>query len=113
MQALDVLSNPSAPNLVLRRKLTRNVPLAPVGRFDLDEIKESETKPLAKAVWAPSNSGALNESERCLDGEISIPLSCTPSFQFGGFIQEVSIIFGSRPFVDRIHVRFVSTSSIC
>ena len=90
-----MLSSPSAPNVILRRKLTRNVSPAPIARFDSDDIKETEAQPLAKAIWAPSNS-ALNDSERCLEGEIIIPLSCIPSFRFGGFILEVSSALGAR-----------------
>ena len=95
-QALDVLSSPSAPNVVLRRKLTARVPLAHAERFDAREAQEREAQPLAKAIWAPSND-PQNESERCLVGEIIVPLSCTPSFRFGGFLQEVSNLLSFSP----------------
>jgi hypothetical protein len=60
-----------------------------VERFDPDAVKESDAQPLAHAIWA-ATSDAKDDFERCLHGELLIPLGCVPSFQFGGFTQEVS-----------------------
>ncbi|EJD00901.1 uncharacterized protein FOMMEDRAFT_141671 [Fomitiporia mediterranea MF3/22] len=79
-QALDLLASPSAPRVTLRRKLTARKVLMPTERVDLTALEKDDARPLAKAIWAPSERSG---NECRLMGELSIPAGCPPSFKFG------------------------------
>ncbi|KAH8105012.1 hypothetical protein DFH11DRAFT_1550581 [Phellopilus nigrolimitatus] len=96
-QALDLLSTPQSPRVLLRRRLTTRGAIASREKPALSTLEDddSETQPLAKAVWALPRPGTQPENRddltRSLMGELSVPLGCTPSFVFGGFHLEYFI----------------------
>ena len=83
-QALDLLSSPSAPRVTFRRKLTTRVVVAPVERTDLTSVRNNEV--LTRAIWGPRER---RTNECVLAGELSVPLTCVPTFNFGEFKVEV------------------------
>ncbi|KAL5508511.1 hypothetical protein ACEPAH_6130 [Sanghuangporus vaninii] len=79
-QALDLLSTPSAPRITFRRKLITRMVLTPAERADLATFPDDQ--PLSRAIWAPIERSA---NEVTLTGELSVPVSCVPTFNFGEF----------------------------
>ena len=85
-QALDLLANPDAPVVRMRRKVS-----APVGvendSAGCYQPGAEGYRPISKAGWWHPEE-FVDESDttrRTLCGELSIPPHLTPSFKFGGF----------------------------
>lgn len=85
-QALDLLANPEAPTVRMRRKMN-----APVGVNDeatgCSQPGAEGYRPISKAGWWHTEE-FIDESDstkRTLCGELTIPPHLTPSFSFGVF----------------------------
>ena len=92
--ALDLLSGPQAPNVVLRRMLTLPPSLSRAQTTENVGLgKYAEDQQLSRAIWAPATSTNVEDLQeencRVLLGELSVPPSCTPSFNFGALVLEV------------------------
>ncbi|THH11257.1 hypothetical protein EW145_g783 [Phellinidium pouzarii] len=93
--ALDLLSTPQVPRILLRRRTTTQGTLAQTMRPSLSTLGDGDSQPLAKAIWTPAPPSAApaeqanDEFSRSLLGELDIPLGCTPSFEFGSFNLQV------------------------
>lgn len=94
-QALDLLSLPQAPRVVLRRNLEAHVGVSHA-ETEMRPLQEGESGVVSRAMWAPPASELDQPPEsdgyiRSIMGELSVPLSCTPSFSFGGFDLKVNL----------------------
>lgn len=78
-QVLEVMASPSAPRVLLKRRLFLRSKLG--GELILDDQHTT----INKASWMPFRESprSRSSSRKILEGEISIPQTAAPSFTFG------------------------------
>ena len=100
IQALDLLSNPEAPVLQMRRKVKHYAGVDNMGaRLALPGADDAI--PLSRAVWAPPKSVDLGDGieTRMMYGELNLPSNLVPTFKFGDFEIKVHLPSWCHDFV--------------